>query len=120
MSCSCTTSSPVNTARQDAARWALTALLLRGGETGTVEGASAPFRGSPGPQRVAVAPFACPGDFNSDNAVNTSDLVAFLGQFGGTCDSLPQGTRCGDFNSDNLVNTTDLVAFLVRFEQTCP
>ncbi len=68
-------------------------------------------------------PAPCPGDLVpavGDNLVNTADLVAFLGQFGRTCASLPQGTRCGDFNNDNLVNTTDLVAFLGRFGQPCP
>jgi T5SS/PEP-CTERM-associated repeat protein len=68
-------------------------------------------------------PAPCPGDLVpavGDNLVNTADLVAFLGQFGRTCTSLPQGTRCGDFNNDNLVNTTDLVAFLGRFGQPCP
>ncbi len=67
-------------------------------------------------------PAPCPADLvpaAGDNTVNTADLVAFLGQFGRECASLPQGSRCGDFNSDNLVNTADLVTFLGRFGETC-
>jgi len=56
---------------------------------------------------------ACPGDFNGDNQVNTSDLLLFLGEFG--CD-----TACtADLNGDGLVNTADLLSLLSLFGTSC-
>lgn len=66
--------------------------------------------------RTATPPPLCPGDLNNDNAVNTADLVAFLGRFGTT---VPPYTL-GDLNGDGAVNTSDLVVFLGRFGQACP
>ncbi len=64
----------------------------------------------------ATPPPPCPGDLNNDRAVNTADLVIFLGDFGST---VTPGTG-PDFNSDGSVNTTDLVFFLGRFGTACP
>lgn len=59
----------------------------------------------------------CPGDLNSDGAVNTSDLIAFLGRFGQTVS--PAGTG-PDLVGDGVVNTSDLIAFLGKFGVPCP
>lgn len=68
---------------------------------------------------VAVAPSLCPADFNADNAVNTPDLVFFLGRFGQPVTPGSPAERA-DFNADGQVNTADLVFFLGRFGQPCP
>jgi hypothetical protein len=65
--------------------------------------------------RLHATPPPCAGDFNGDGAVNTADLVRFLGQFGQT---VPVGTL-QDMNGDGVVNTVDLVTFLGRFGQPC-
>lgn len=54
-------------------------------------------------------------DLNADGAVDTADLVRFLGQFGRT---VTPGALA-DFNSDGVVDTADLVYFLGRFGQAC-
>lgn len=61
----------------------------------------------------------CPGDMNDDRAVNTADLVFFLGRFG---QPAPPGSlgAVADLNGDGLVNTLDLTRFLGRFGQPCP
>lgn len=68
-----------------------------------------------------LVPPACPADLVpaplGDGAVNTADLVAFLGQFGKTCQQVTG--RCADFNSDSAINTADLVYFLGRFGAPC-
>jgi hypothetical protein len=58
----------------------------------------------------------CQGDLNNDGAVNTADLVIFLGQFGST---RPGPFDGADFNGDTSVNTADLTFFLGRFGQAC-
>lgn len=56
------------------------------------------------------------GDFNGDCAVNTPDLVFFLGRFGQT----PNATvLTGDLNGDGIVDTFDLTRFLGRFGSSC-
>lgn len=65
--------------------------------------------------RLHAAPPPCAGDFNGDGAVNTADLVRFLGRFG---QKVPEGTL-QDMNGDGAVNTLDLTAFLGRFGQPC-
>jgi hypothetical protein len=65
---------------------------------------------------VLTPPAACSGDFNHDGAVNTADLVSFLGKFG---QSVAPGTP-QDMNADGVVNTLDLTRFLGRFGQPCP
>lgn len=55
-------------------------------------------------------------DFNADNAVNTPDLVFFLGAFGTT---VPPFSGA-DITGDGTVNTADLVMFLASFGATCP
>jgi hypothetical protein len=64
----------------------------------------------------AAAVNVCRGDLNCDAAVNTADLVAFLGQFGS---SSPSGTGA-DINHDGVVNTVDLTQFLGGFGRACP
>ena len=48
----------------------------------------------------------CVGDLNSDQTVNSPDLIELLAQWG-QCDS-PAGYCTADFNGDGLVNTVDL------------
>ncbi|MBN8644813.1 MAG: FG-GAP repeat protein [Planctomycetes bacterium] len=67
-----------------------------------------------------AAPFVpppCVGDFTNDRAVNTADLVFFLGAFGKPAN--PPGSGA-DLNADATVNTADLVIFLGVFGQVCP
>lgn len=64
-------------------------------------------------ERLVTPP--CPGDLNSDNAVNTADLTRFLGAFGQPTLRYAKG----DFNGDTQVNTADLTFFLGRFGSTC-
>jgi hypothetical protein len=61
-----------------------------------------------------VATLYCPGDFNGDGLRNTTDLLAFLGEFGCTVDCTY------DLDGDGLVNTADLLAFLGVFGIDCP
>ncbi len=65
---------------------------------------------------TVVPPPTCPGDFTSDNQVNTVDLTLLLGSFG----KLVNPGKNGDMNGDGRVNTIDLTAFLGRFGSTCP
>lgn len=66
----------------------------------------------------AVCTPPCPCFFDlvaNDCAVNTSDLVEFLDQFGRSCFSLPIHRRCADVNHDDVVNTVDLIRLLGQF-----
>ena len=54
-------------------------------------------------------------DLTGDDAVTTSDLTAFLGNFGQT---VSPGTG-GDITGDGQVTTSDLTAFLGFFGETC-
>jgi hypothetical protein len=57
----------------------------------------------------------CPGDFNGDGLVNTTDMLIFLGSYG--CSGL-----CGptDMNGDGFVNSTDLLILLGLYGTICP
>lgn len=65
---------------------------------------------------AAMIPPVLLGDFNGDCAVNTPDLVFFLGRFG-----RPSGATVltGDLNGDGAVDTFDLTRFLGRFGTKC-
>lgn len=54
----------------------------------------------------------CRADFNSDDAVNSMDVLAFLNAW-------VSGDDCTDFNHDGTVNTADVLAFLNAFAQGC-
>ncbi len=54
-------------------------------------------------------PCACLGDFDSDGAVNSTDLLLLLGDFG--CSS----TCMTDLDGDGLSGTSDLLLFLAAF-----
>lgn len=56
-----------------------------------------------------------PGDVNGDKAINSSDLVIFLGNFG---TSVPPNTG-GDNNGDGVVNVNDLTFLLSVFGTAC-
>lgn len=73
---------------RDAVVWA----AVGGAAVWLVTGARAPAGGSPGATAVAGVAAAsrgaftpCFGDLNNDGAVNTGDLVLFLGVFGSNC-----------------------------------
>lgn len=57
---------------------------------------------------------ACPGDFDNDLQVATSDLLIFLSQFGctGVCEA--------DLTGSGVVGTEDLLVFLSIFGSQCP
>lgn len=61
----------------------------------------------------AVANFIL-GDLDGNGVVNTVDLTAFLGNFGGSNRKPSQG----DLNGDGVVNTLDLTIFLAKFGQS--
>lgn len=52
---------------------------------------------------------ACPADWNGDDAVNSTDISAYLTAWLG---SLADGTLAADVNADNAVNSSDISAFL--------
>ena len=54
----------------------------------------------------------CTADFNGDGAVNTQDLIAYLGAWSVSDDS-------ADINGDGLVNTQDFIAFLGLWVAGC-
>lgn len=58
------------------------------------------------------APDPCPADFNHDGAVNTIDVIAFLGAWSA-------GDPGADVNHDGLVNTQDVIAFLGAWAAGC-
>lgn len=58
----------------------------------------------------------CTGDLNQDRAVNTTDLVRFLGGFGKPAHDA--GTA--DLNADGKADVTDLVFLLGVFGRACP
>lgn len=61
-----------------------------------------------------TTPIGCPGDFDSNGTVNTTDLLVLLGGFGDifNCDL--------DLTGDYAVNTSDLLIFLGTFSAVCP
>lgn len=61
-----------------------------------------------------TACITCPGDFNQDGIVNTSDLTILLGNWGCV------GPNClGDMNNDQQINSADLTLFLPLFGSDC-
>lgn len=66
--------------------------------------------------KLAVPPPPCPMDLDHSGVIDTPDLVALLGNFGG---SVPPFTG-GDFDGDGDVDTVDLVALLGEFGNPCP
>ncbi len=56
----------------------------------------------------------CPGDLNSDLAVNITDLGLFVVAFGAGCAGCP-----ADMNNDGLVNSTDFGLFVGAFGSPC-
>lgn len=61
------------------------------------------------------SPSSCPGDLNGDGTINTADLAALLGVFGGAAGP----GEPADFNADGAINTADLAVFLGRFGAPC-
>lgn len=57
---------------------------------------------------------ACPGDYNTDGIIDSSDLLDFLTFFGCT------SSCTGDLNGDDQVLSDDLLIFLTLFGGTCP
>jgi hypothetical protein len=57
----------------------------------------------------------CPGDFDNNGTVNTSDLLVFVASFGCT-------GACGqtDLDGNNSVNTGDLLQLIALFGNSCP
>ncbi|MCB0761095.1 MAG: hypothetical protein KDC12_06180 [Flavobacteriales bacterium] len=55
----------------------------------------------------------CPGDYNRDGTIDTSDLLIFLGGFGSS------GECTVDLNGDFVVDTSDLLMFLSAFGSIC-
>ncbi|MBI1267521.1 MAG: hypothetical protein GC193_08840 [Cryomorphaceae bacterium] len=57
---------------------------------------------------------SCPGDFDNNGQVDSSDLLTFLGQFG--CVS-----NCtADLDGDGAVSSADLLIFITGFGSLCP
>lgn len=61
----------------------------------------------------------CPGDFNFDGAVSTSDLLEFLGVFGSVQNVDNNYNPLMDLDGDGSVNTIDLLNFLATFNVPC-
>lgn len=87
---------------------------LRGGVVGSKLSTNLPIE-------VEVAfGCACPGDWDSSNTVNFTDVLAILGQVNTygtgknkTIDSgMAQWDDCGDWDSSNTINFTDVLAIL--------
>ncbi|MBL7943913.1 MAG: hypothetical protein JNM00_14160, partial [Flavobacteriales bacterium] len=55
----------------------------------------------------------CPGDFDRNGSINTSDLLLFLGNFATT------GDCSFDLTGDFTVNTSDLLLFLSTYGSDC-
>jgi hypothetical protein len=60
-----------------------------------------------------ITPQDCPGDFDNDGLVSTSDLLLLLANFGcqNDCET--------DLDGDGNVATGDLLIFLANFGVTC-
>jgi hypothetical protein len=84
-------------------------------QAGPMAGGSFELIGGFWPAASASPP--CPGDVDSDNDVDLSDLATLLAHFG-----TPRGaTRAdGDLDSDGDVDLTDLAVLLASFGMTCP
>jgi len=57
---------------------------------------------------------SCSGDLDYNGAINSSDLLIFVAQFGLTGDCITS-----DLNQDGTVNVTDLLLFVVLFGASC-
>ena len=55
----------------------------------------------------------CPGDANGDGAVDLSDLLDVIGNWGG------DGSEGGDVNGDNAVNLDDLLEVIGNWGSSC-
>ncbi|MFM9956532.1 MAG: hypothetical protein ACKVZJ_00510 [Phycisphaerales bacterium] len=64
---------------------------------------------------LLATPVSCPGDLTGDGLIDTADLVALLGVFGG---SVTPGSP-SDPDNDGVVTTADLVRFLAVFGGVC-
>jgi hypothetical protein len=64
--------------------------------------------------RISTYANCCPGDLNSDGAVNGADIYVILG-FWGAANSFP----VADINGDGVVNGADLATVLSNWG-TCP
>ena len=60
----------------------------------------------------AIAASKCPGDFNADDLVDTTDVTAFLNAW-------VIKDPAADFNNDGFINTADVLAFLNAWNQPC-
>jgi len=59
--------------------------------------------------------YPCPGDFNGDGLVNSTDLLELLGTFPSpVCEDC-----CTDMNFDGAINTSDFLLFMNVFNQPC-
>ena len=63
---------------------------------------------------ITLGAAPCEGDFDSSGQVGTTDLLSFLGVFGGD-------SPCGiyDLSGDGLVSVTDFLIFISAFGTTC-
>lgn len=59
----------------------------------------------------------CPGDFDGNGIVNSTDLLSLLASYGELCS---QSACPEDINEDGIVNVTDLLEFLNVYGDTCP
>ncbi|VAX40987.1 hypothetical protein MNBD_PLANCTO03-952 [hydrothermal vent metagenome] len=64
------------------------------------------------PVRLYIEVPGCEADFNGDDAVNTQDVIAFLGAWAA-------GDMSADINGDGIVNTRDVIAFLGLWAAGC-
>lgn len=64
------------------------------------------------PYELLLTP-ACSGDFNLDRAVDTRDVVAFLGAWAA-------GDEAADFDENGVLDTRDVTAFLGAWASGCP
>lgn len=81
------------------------------GAPGTAEGIDNNCNGVIDPQEEV--PADCPGDFDNDGLITTSDLLVVLGDYG--CLS-----NCtADLDNDGIVSTSDILQFLSAYGTSC-
>ncbi|MDZ4822009.1 MAG: serine hydrolase [Flavobacteriales bacterium] len=74
--------------------------------------------GNGAPSTLAITvnelpPAPCPGDFNFDGTINTSDLLLFMSGFGCVAEC------ASDMNNDGNANTSDLLLFMALYGSIC-